>query len=62
LTRTKWIVREIPEQRIVSDELWRAVEARIETVEELYGQIGSKGGMRGRSKLALFVFRSSKMQ
>jgi site-specific DNA recombinase len=52
----KWIVREIPEQRIVSDELWRAVEARIETVKALYGQIGSKGGMRGRSASSPYLF------
>jgi site-specific DNA recombinase len=34
-TPDKWVVREIPEQRIVSEELWNAVQARIETVKQL---------------------------
>jgi site-specific DNA recombinase len=52
----KWIVREIQEQRIVTDELWDAVEARIETVKQLYGAIGSKGGMRGRAASSPYLF------
>src|SRR5215472_8334242 len=34
----KWVVREVPEQCIVSDELWKAVQARIETVKQEYSE------------------------
>lgn len=50
-------MREIPEQRIVSEELWAAVQARIETVKQVYGEIGSKGGMQGRSVNSLYLWR-----
>jgi site-specific DNA recombinase len=52
----KWIVREIPEQRIVSEELWNSVQARIRTVKQLYGEIGKKGGMQGRSVSSPYLF------
>lgn len=52
----KWVVRDIPEQRIVSEELWTAVQARIEVVKHLYGEIGSKGGMQGRSVSSPYLF------
>jgi site-specific DNA recombinase len=52
----KWVVREIPEQRIVSEELWAAVQARIETVKQVYGEIGRKGGMQGRSVSSPYLF------
>lgn len=52
----KWLVREIPEQRIVPEELWAAAQARIETVKQVYGEIGSKGGMQGRSVNSPYLF------
>jgi site-specific DNA recombinase len=52
----KWVVREITEQRIVSEELWNAVQSRIRTVKELYGEIGKKGGMQGRSVSSPYLF------
>ena len=52
----KWVIREIPAQRIVSEELWNSVEARIATVKQLYGEIGSKGGMKGRSVSSPYLF------
>jgi len=55
-TPDKWVVREIPEQRIVSEELWNAVQARIETVKQLYGEIGRKGGMQGRAVSSPYLF------
>ena len=55
-TADKWVVREIPEQRIVSEELWASVQARIETVKQVYGEIGRKGGMRGRSVSSRYLF------
>ena len=54
-TSDKWIVREIPEQRIISEELWAAVENRKETVKQLYGEIGRKGGMQ-RSVSSPYLF------
>jgi len=54
--REKWVIREVPEQRIVSDELWAAVQSRIETVKQLYGEIGKKGGMSGRSASSPYLF------
>ena len=55
-TSDRWVVREIPEQRIVSEELWKAVETRIETVKHIYGEIGRKGGMQGRSVSSPYLF------
>ncbi len=55
-TADKWVVREIPEQRIVSEELWNSVQARIEMVKQVYGEIGRKGGMQGRSVSSPYVF------
>lgn len=52
-TADKWVVREIPEQQIVSEELWNSVQARIEMVKQVYGEIGRKGGMQGRSVSSL---------
>jgi site-specific DNA recombinase len=54
--KDKWVVQEIPEQRIVTDELWASVQTRIETVNQLYGEIGRKGGMQGRSASSLYLF------
>jgi site-specific DNA recombinase len=55
-TADKWVVREIPEQRIVSEELWGSVQARIEIVKQVYGEIGRKGGMQGRSVSSPYLF------
>ena len=55
-TADKWVVREIPEQRIVSEELWDSVQARIEIVKQVYGEIGRKGGMQGRSVSSPYLF------
>jgi site-specific DNA recombinase len=52
----KWVVRELPEQRIVSEELWTAVRTRIETVKQVYDEIGRKGGMQGRSVSSPYLF------
>ncbi|SRR6266581_7904162 len=55
-TPDKWVVREIPEQRIISEEAWCAVQARIETVKQLHGEIGRKGGMQGRPASSPYLF------
>jgi len=56
VTSDKWVVREIPEQRIVTEGLWNTVQARIETVKQVYGEIGRKGGMQGRSASSPYLF------
>jgi site-specific DNA recombinase len=52
----KWVVRELAEQRIVSEDLWKSVQNRIETVKQIYGEIGRKGGMQGRSISSPYLF------
>jgi site-specific DNA recombinase len=52
----KWVVRDLPEQRIVSEELWASVQARIDTVKHVYGEIGRKGGMQGRAVSSSYLF------
>jgi len=44
----KCVARELPEQRIVSEELWASVQ--------VYGEIGRKGGMQGRSVSSPYLF------
>ncbi len=42
---SEWVMQEVPEQRIVSDELWDRVEQRREQVKRLYGNAGRKAGL-----------------
>ena len=54
---TEWVMREIPEQRIVSDELWDQVEQRREQVKLFYGNSGRKAGLlRGRAASSPYLF------
>ena len=47
----------IPEQRVVSDELWNMVQERIARVKEIYGDAGRRGGLlRGRSATSPYLF------
>jgi site-specific DNA recombinase len=39
-----------------AEELWASVQARIETVKLLYGEIGKKGGMEGRPVSSPYLF------
>jgi len=52
----KWVVRELAEQWIVSEDLWKSVQNRIERVKQIYGEIGRKGGMQGRSVSSPYLF------
>ncbi len=53
--RTEWTFVTVPEQRIISDELWRAVERRREQVKHVYGT--SKAGLlRGRAAASPHLF------
>ncbi len=52
---TEWVMAETPEQRIVSDELWEAVERQRERVKQLYANTGKRTGLlRGRATRYLF--------
>ena len=42
---SEWIRNEIPAQRIISDELWRRVEARRETVKRIYADANRPNGL-----------------
>jgi site-specific DNA recombinase len=48
---TEWVRVEVPEQRIVSESLWKAVQERLAFVERTYGAQGRKGGLMN-SRLA----------
>ncbi len=41
--RNEWIVKEMPDLRIVSDELWRRVEDRQASLKAVYGGAGAAG-------------------
>jgi site-specific DNA recombinase len=48
---------QMPEQRIVSDELWNQVHERIAHVKQVYGDAGRRGGLlRGRSATSPYLF------
>jgi site-specific DNA recombinase len=53
---SEWRRREIPEQRIVSDELWAAVRRRMEIVEKLYGCGPGQRPRGGRSAGSPYLF------
>lgn len=51
---SEWRRREIPEQRIVSDELWKRTHERWELVKQLYGV--HPGTRRGRAASSPYIF------
>ena len=51
---SEWRRREIPEQRIVSDELWKRAHERWELVKQLYGV--HPGKRRGRAASSPYIF------
>jgi site-specific DNA recombinase len=52
----EWRRREIPEQRIVSDELWAATRLRMQVVEQLYDCGPGKRPRRARSAGSPYLF------
>lgn len=57
LPKSEWKVREIPAQRIVSDELWNAVCDRRRLVHQLYSVDSARPGiMRARAVGSPYVF------
>ncbi len=54
---SQWRRKEIPEQRIVSDELWNAVRQCIEAVNELYSLEARRPGiLRARAASSPYIF------
>jgi len=52
-----WVMAEVPEQRIVSGELWDRVQQRLEQVKSLYENAGRKAGLlRARSASSPYLF------
>jgi site-specific DNA recombinase len=48
---------EIPEQRIVSDKMWFAVQSRLRFINDVYGDRGRKGGLlRARAASSRYIF------
>jgi hypothetical protein len=43
--QSEWVTQEAPDQRIVSDELWDAVQARQELVKRVYEAAGKRVGL-----------------
>jgi site-specific DNA recombinase len=55
--KSAWRRKEIPSQRIISDELWNAVEQRMQTVNELYALEARRPGiLRARAASSPYVF------
>jgi site-specific DNA recombinase len=56
-SQNEWVMREAPEQRIVSDELWAQVQQRIEQVKVLYAEPGRRAGLlRSRAVGSQYLF------
>jgi site-specific DNA recombinase len=54
---SEWIKVASPDQRIVSDELWNLVQARLAFVNTTYGSHGGKGGLlRSRAASSRYIF------
>jgi site-specific DNA recombinase len=54
---SQWRRKEIPEQRIVSDELWNAVRQRMQAVNELYSLEARRPGiLRARAASSPYIF------
>ena len=55
--KSEWRRNEIPAQRIVSDELWNAVQLRMQTVNELYALEARRPGiLRARAASSPYIF------
>jgi site-specific DNA recombinase len=55
--QNEWTIRQISEQQIIPDELWRRVEERREIVKRLYSDATMKNGlMRGTTMRSAYLF------
>jgi site-specific DNA recombinase len=54
---SEWVRVEMPEQRIVSEKLWKAVEERRDYMTRVFGEQGRKGGlMNSRAASSPYIF------
>ncbi|MGC2330594.1 MAG: recombinase family protein [Candidatus Acidiferrales bacterium] len=54
---SEWTRVEMPEQRIVSEQLWKAVQERLAYINKMYGLAGAKGGkMNLRAAASPYIF------
>ena len=49
--QAEWTTQEFPEQRIVSDEIWNAAQARKELVKRMYDDAGKRPGLMRSSAM-----------
>jgi site-specific DNA recombinase len=55
--KSEWLRVEMPEQRIIPEQLWKAVAERIAYINRTYGIAGSKGGkMNLRAAASPYIF------
>lgn len=55
--KSEWVRVEMPEQRIVSEALWKGVQDRLAFVNRVYGSQGRKGGlMNSRAASSPYIF------
>ncbi len=54
--KSKWIRVEMPEQRIVSEKLWLAVQERLAFVNRKWGSQGRKGGLMAGAASSPYIF------
>lgn len=55
--KSEWLRVEMPEQRIISEELWKAVSERLAFINARYGMAGAKGGkMNLRAAASPYIF------
>jgi site-specific DNA recombinase len=54
---SEWVRKRVPEQQIVSDELWNLVQQRLAEVKDLYKNRGQQAGLlRARAANSPYLF------
>jgi hypothetical protein len=56
---SEWRRIEIPEQRVISEELWTRTHERLKVVQDLYGV--RKGKRRGRAAASPYLFTGPRL-
>jgi site-specific DNA recombinase len=55
--KSEWVTVSMPEQRVVSEKLWKAVQERRAYIDRVYGARGRKGGlMNSRLAYSRYIF------
>ena len=53
---SEWVKQEVPEQRIVSEEMWAAVRERMALLQKVYGRNDGTGLMRATAVRSPYIF------